>query len=180
MKIATYIIAVLCLFSCADKKSEAKAVEITETNEVEAKLDEGAVPNYNYSDLEPLLTKNNDTTYVVNFWATWCKPCIKELPAFEKITAERSEEKIKVLLVSLDDPRKIEEQVVPFMEKNNLQSEVILLGDPDMNTWIPKISTEWSGSIPATLIYRNDTRKFYERSFTFEELEKEINDFTNL
>lgn len=183
MKRVGFILLLLSFISCAEKKTEslseedtAKSVEISEAS----KKAEGLVPNYDYSDLEPLLTKHNDTTYVINFWATWCKPCIAELPAFEKVTADRSEEKIKVLLVSLDDPRKIEQQVIPFMEKNNLQSQVVLLGDPDANSWIPKISTEWSGAIPATLIYKNDTRKFYEQSFTFEELEQEINTFINL
>ena len=49
--------------------------------------------------------------------------------------------------------------------------------DADMNTWIPKLDATWSGSIPATIIYKNDKRKFFEQSFTFETLETEVKQF---
>ena len=68
---------------------------------------------------------------------------------------------MKVVLVSLDFIDKMESQVVPFLKKNNIQSEVVLLDDADANSWIPKVSPQWSGAIPATVIYQNDTRKFY-------------------
>ena len=120
---------------------------------------------------------NEGNPIIINFWATWCKPCIKELPAFEKIASEYADKKVKVLLVSLDFPEKIENQVIPFIKKNNIKSEVILLDDADANSWIPKVSPDWSGAIPATVIYKNDRRKFYEQSFTFEALETEIKTF---
>src|SRR5690606_240818 len=123
------------------------------------------------------LQNKNDSIYVINFWATWCKPCIKELPAFEKLASDYSAEKVKVLLVSLDFSDKLKTQVIPFIKKNNIQSEVVLLDDPDANNWIPKVSVEWSGAIPATIIYNKDNRKFYEQSFTFEELETELKTF---
>lgn len=126
-----------------------------------------------YSGLAPLLAKENDTTYVVNFWATWCKPCINELPAFEKLRENYSNEKVKVLLVSLDFPDKLETQVIPYVRKH-LKSEVILLDDADANNWIPKISKKWSGAIPATIIYKNKNRIFYEQSFNYAQLEKEV------
>ncbi len=136
------------------------------------------VVSLNFEALEKkYFQKKNDSIYVINFWATWCKPCIKELPAFEKIASEYADKKVKVLLVSLDFPDKIEEQVIPFIKKNNIKSEVILLDDADANSWIPKVSPDWSGAIPATVIYKNDRRKFYEQSFTFEALETEIKTF---
>ena len=178
MKNIVLLASFMILFACADKKKEVipeKTAELAEVKEEVSKNDINLrVPSYNYEELAVLLSKNNDTTYVVNFWATWCRPCIKELPAFEKLNAEYSEEKVKVLLVTLDFPDKIEKQVIPFMDKNNIQSEVVLLDDPDSNSWIPKISEEWSGAIPATIIYKGGAREFYERSFTFEELETEL------
>ena len=63
------------------------------------------------------------------------------------------------------------------MKKNDLKSRVILLDDPDGNTWIPQIDEDWTGAIPATIIYRNDEVAFYEQSFTKEELQTEINKF---
>ena len=134
------------------------------------------IPSHDFTAFqEKILANKNDTTYVVNFWATWCKPCVKELPYFEKVNKEYADDKVKVILASLDFPNKIQSQVVPFIKKNKLHSEIVLLDDPDANSWIPKVSEEWSGAIPATVIYKNDTRKFYEKSFTYEELKTEIN-----
>lgn len=62
----------------------------------------------------------------------------------------------------------------PFIEKKDLKSKVIVLNDDDENTWINEIDPSWSGSIPATIIYNKNERKFFERSFTFEELEAEV------
>ena len=136
------------------------------------------VVSLNFEELEQqYLQKKNDSIYIINFWATWCKPCIKELPAFEKLASNYSDKKVKLLLVSLDFPDKLESQVIPFIERNNIQSEVVLLDDADANSWIPKVSPQWSGAIPATIIYKKDNRKFYEQSFTFEELEAELKTF---
>ncbi len=126
-----------------------------------------------FNDFEPHLHYSNDTLYLVNFWATWCTPCVDELPAFEKIGEEYQDQKVKVLLVSLDYPDQIETRLIPFIEKHDLRSEVLVLNDPDANSWIDKVSPEWSGAIPATLIYNSDSRNFHEGSFTYDEL-KEI------
>ncbi len=123
-----------------------------------------------FDDLEPHLHFSNDTTYLVNFWASWCTPCVEELPAFEKIGEEYGSEKLKILLVSLDFPGQLESRLMPFLEKNGIRSQVVLLNDPDANKWIDRVDPSWSGSIPATLIYNMDSRMFHEGSFTYEEL----------
>ena len=175
MKLIAYLLAFVCLFSCKEKVEEVSKNTVTNVEIASAKKAyKGAFSVVDYASLEPMLTKKNDTTYVVNFWATWCRPCIKELPYFEEIRENYSEEKVKVLLVSLDFPDKIKAQVIPFIQKNNIKSEVILLDDADANNWIPKVSEEWSGAIPATIIYKNNERKFYEQSFTYQELKNEI------
>ena len=115
----------------------------------------------------------------MNFWATWCKPCVKELPAFEQLRENYSDKNVKVVLASLDFPDKVESQVLPFIKNKNLQSEVVLLDDPDGNTWIPNVSPDWSGAIPATIFLQNGKRKFFEQSFTYESLEKEVQTFIN-
>ena len=117
------------------------------------------------------LERDTDSIYVINFWATWCAPCVRELPAFEKINEHYAEQKVKVLLVSLDNPNQMNERVIPFLEQRNIQSEVLLLDDPNSNRWIPLVSEEWSGAIPATVIYGNGFRAFYEKEFHYEELE---------
>jgi len=101
------------------------------------------------------------------------------LPSFESLNAEYKEKNVEVILVSMDFLQHIETKVIPFVDKRNIQSQVLVLDDAKSHKWIPKVSEEWSGAIPATLIYNNDRRKFYERSFTYTELEAEVQQFLN-
>jgi thiol-disulfide isomerase/thioredoxin len=119
--------------------------------------------------LKPLLNQKGDKIYVVNFWATWCAPCIKELPYFEVLDQR---EDVEVLLVSLDFPKHKESRLLPFIKKNKLQAKVVLLDDADENYWINDIHPNWSGALPATLIYTKKQRGFYEQSFTASRLDK--------
>ena len=132
-----------------------------------------SVKSYSYNELKPLLQKNDDKIYVVNFWATWCAPCVKELPAFEKLNTEYENKNVEVLLVSLDFPKQVEKRLIPFINKKQLRSKVVLLDDVNEDVWIKAIDSTWSGAIPATLIYNSKDRKFYEQSFDYETLENE-------
>lgn len=127
-----------------------------------------------FDGLRPLLELRNDTTYVINFWATWCIPCVKEIPYFQQIHDKYLRQPVSVVLVSLDFVRQIDLRVKPFIKKYKLTPEVILLNDPDANSWIDKVNPQWSGAIPATLIYNRNFSGFYEKSFTFEELDQII------
>ncbi len=126
---------------------------------------------FDFQDFEPMLTSDTDTTYIINFWASWCPPCLKEMPAFEEIRQKYKNEKLKILLVSFDFPKDIEKSMLPLIKKYKIGAEVIVLDEPDANSWINKVSPEWSGSIPATLVFNPKSRNFYERSFTFHELD---------
>ena len=130
-------------------------------------LNAQTVLSLSYNELKPLLNQKGDKIYVVNFWATWCAPCIKELPYFEVLDQR---EDVEVLLVSLDFPKHKESRLLPFIIKNKLQAKVVLLDDADENYWINDIHPNWSGAIPATIVYNTDKRDFYERSFTQNEL----------
>ncbi len=132
----------------------------------------------NYATLEKTILNDEKTTYVVNFWATWCAPCIKELPYFEKLNSENKN--IKVVLVSLDFKNQYESKLIPFVEKKSIQSQVVLLTDKDYNTWLPIVDKDWSGSIPATLIIKNGNKVFAERFFSsYEELNGYVNKIIN-
>lgn len=135
------------------------------------------IPSYKFDEFSVFLDKSDDTVYVVNFWATWCAPCIKELPAFEKLGEKYRNQNVKVLLVSLDFSTQAQKSLIPFIKKRKLKNEVIHLVSTDANDWVGKVSPNWSGAIPATLIYSRTKRQFYERSFTFDELESELKSF---
>lgn len=124
----------------------------------------------NIDQLNERIKNGKDSTYVVNFWATWCAPCIKELPHFEKLKAEHRSEKLAVLLVSVDFKSKLNSAVIPFVKRKKLKSEVFLLDESSPQEYIDRIDPSWSGSIPATIFIKNDKRKFVENEFTYEQL----------
>jgi len=116
---------------------------------------------------------NPDTVYVVNFWATWCKPCIEELPYFEKLQATYKNQPLKVLLVSMDFESKLP-AVKTFASTHKLESEVYLAHRKSDQELIDAINKDWSGALPGTLIVngKKGIRKFQEQEFTYEELNK--------
>ncbi len=121
---------------------------------------------------ERIRQSSHATTLVIKFWATWCKPCVEELPMFEQLNERYGEKNVKVLLVSLDFKSQLQKRFLPFLETTRLKSEVVLFADQDANTWIPRISEDWDGAIPATYIVRDGKREFHQGRFKdFSELE---------
>ena len=116
-----------------------------------------------------------DTVYVINFWATWCVPCIKELPYFEALHQKSRNQPTKVLLVSLDNPDDMNSRLIPFIKKKGLKSNVVLLADGNANKWIDQIDPNWSGAIPITLFLKGNNRAFYEKPYhSLAEIEKDL------
>ncbi len=130
------------------------------------------VPQVKADDLVRRIQNGQDTSYVINFWATWCAPCVKELPYFEEINAEYSGQKVKVILVSLDLKKDADARLKAFIERRGLKSEVLYLDERDPNVWIPKFTDQWEGVIPATLLYNasKGTKVFRAGSFEGNEL----------
>ena len=128
-----------------------------------------------FDELYKTIDLSSDNTYVINFWATWCRPCVKELPYFEYVNNTYSDKNVKVLLVSLDFPSQIESKIKPYVFTRKIRSKVLLLDDPDLKSWIPKVSDKWGGGIPATLIVNSSNYNFYPNPFSQESLVTEIN-----
>jgi thiol-disulfide isomerase/thioredoxin len=173
MKKIFFILSIFLSFLSCKKESQKTAT-------VGAFQQVNLVKMYTYEQLKPLLERKDDKTYIVNFWATWCAPCVKELPYFEKINKEYAIHNVEVILVSLDFPKQIDKKLIPFINKNKLQAKVVLLNDINEDVWIQAIDKSWSGAIPATLIYNKNDRKFYEQSFDYETLENELQTFLKL
>ena len=147
---------ILLLFSCNNPTKDT--IEVVDFDGLYSKIDLSV-----------------DKTYVINFWATWCAPCVKELPHFEQVNKEFKDKNTEVILVSLDFPSQIETKLKPYLKRNKIKSKVILLDDSKMNTWVPKVSEQWDGGIPATLIVNSSNYNFYPKPFQKEELYIEIN-----
>jgi len=180
-------IVLLTVLSCKNESSDSKVVDSNSIEDTIESPKENAIDVsdidleiYDYDGLEPLINKKDDKIHVVNFWATWCAPCIKELPYFENINKTYKDKDVVVLLVSLDFPKNYETKLKPYIKTKNLKSKVVAFDDTNQNRWIPAINEKWSGAIPATIIYKGEKRQFYERSFTQEELETELKQFLSL
>lgn len=131
-----------------------------------------SIPVVKFEDLEKKYSNTSDTVYLVNYWATWCKPCVDELPGFIKLNKELKSQKFKMILVSLDFPSQIESRVLPFIKDHNIQAEVVVLDD-DANVWINLVNKDWDGDIPVTQIIQRNQKDFYHSTLNYQEL-KEI------
>lgn len=158
MRFFKYFIFVFLVFGCIPHQKELEV--------------------YDFQGIDSFLHQKDSKVHVVNFWATWCAPCVKELPYFEQLQ-ENFEKDVEVLLISLDFPNQYETKLKPFLKKKQLKSKVIVLDDVNMNTWIPQIDSKWDGAIPVTLIYNKNKRQFYPQSFTYDELLNEVQKFLN-
>lgn len=136
---------------------------------------QNSVPVFDFTKYENRILHKNDTLYIVNFWATWCKPCIEELPIFEKVAQTYTQQPVKIILVSQDAKTRAI-QVNDFLQKNKYTSESFILSAGNPNVWIDKIDSNWSGTIPMTLFYKNGNKiYFHEGDYeTYDELEKII------
>ncbi|HBB25907.1 MAG TPA: redoxin [Bacteroidetes bacterium] len=136
------------------------------------------VEEVNLDQLQSRIHTTSDTTYVVNFWATWCRPCIEELPAFEALSRKYSSEPVVVILVSLDQPQDRLTKVEPFIRRRGYtRSSVVLLNQPKPHLWIDQVDSAWSGSIPATLFIRGNRRLFGEFQFGGAQLDSTFQSF---
>jgi thiol-disulfide isomerase/thioredoxin len=138
-----------------------------------------AIAVIKFDQLAGVLNTQDDTLRIVNFWATWCAPCVKELPYFETVRQAYATKKLKVLLVSMDEKEALDAKVKPFIRSRKIRSRVVLLDETDLNTWIDKVAPEWSGALPMTLIVnqKQKFRRFIGKAVKEGELQSIINNY---
>ncbi len=112
------------------------------------------IDSYKKEDLLQRIS-NTDTIYVVNFWATWCVPCVKELPSFSIINDLYKDKPVKVLLISFDFKEQYPDKLEAWVSKKKLRPEVIWFNETNPTEYIPAIAPEWEGALPATLLINN-------------------------
>jgi thiol-disulfide isomerase/thioredoxin len=150
----------------------ALTFQFMQSNEVVVKVE--SFSNFSERVIEK---PNEDTIYFINLWATWCRPCVAELPYIEATNGKTIDGKpVKTIMVSLDQVELLESRVIPFLKDRKYTSEQVLLKDGSTNSWIDQFDTAFSGAIPATLILKNGKRKFHEGMYrSAKQIEKEIN-----
>ncbi len=137
------------------------------------------IAKWKITDVEKYMAAKNGDVLVINFWATFCKPCVAEIPSFIKIVDKYKSSQVKLLLVSLDLPSYYPAKIATFAKKHHFKTNIVWLQETDADYFCPKIDPTWSGSIPATLFVNTKTgyRKFFEGEMgakEFEGLLKEV------
>jgi len=133
------------------------------------------IASWKVTKLQDYISKS-DSVLVINFWATFCKPCKEEIPYFETIVNKYKDQKVKLLLVSLDLPDFYPNKIKVFAEKNNYNNQIVWLNEANADYFCPKVDKAWMGGIPSTLLVNPKTgyRKFFEQQMKPEEFEKEL------
>jgi len=133
------------------------------------------IKKWKLHDMEAAI-KNSDKPTILNFWATFCKPCIEELPYFQEMVKKYNSAGVQLILVSLDLPQAYPKKISAFAAKNKILAPIVFLDETDADLFCPKVDAKWSGAIPASLFINNETgyRKFFEDQLSKEQVKKEI------
>ena len=138
-------------------------------------IDGITIPVYDFEGFKPYLHPDDSSVYVINFWATWCKPCVEEMPHFIQLMQEMEGQPVEFVFVSLDFRKNLEKGVVSFIREHGMVDKTLMMNDPDANSWIGQVDPSWSGAIPATLVLRGEKREFYESQLSYRALKSIIN-----
>jgi thiol-disulfide isomerase/thioredoxin len=120
--------------------------------------------------------KESKTPLIVNFWATFCVPCLQEIPYFQEIANQYKSNDVSLLFVSLDMKEAYPIKVNDMAKKLKLTYPVVWLNETNADYFCPRIDTTWTGGMPSSLFVNNATgyHKFFEESLSKERLDKEI------
>jgi thiol-disulfide isomerase/thioredoxin len=120
-----------------------------------------------------------DTTQgplVVNFWASWCQPCVHEIPWFEKSIAELKDKNIQLVLVSLDFRSSYPKELNEFVKKHGYTSKIVWLEETNADYFCPLIDKGWDGNIPVTIMvnHKKNYRQFFSEQIPEAKLKLEL------
>jgi thiol-disulfide isomerase/thioredoxin len=108
---------------------------------------------------------------VVNFWASWCPPCVEEMPALDKIAQEYATKNVLIVGIGIDSPSIVRE----FLEKTPVSYPIVIGGLEGSN--LSKQMGNTQGALPFTVIVNSKGKSIYSKlgKISEEELRKVIN-----
>jgi thiol-disulfide isomerase/thioredoxin len=153
-------ISITSISACAQQSSNATST---------------AIPKLKIDELVKMIDTSSQPL-IINFWATWCKPCTHEIPWFEETVAEFKDKNVKLILVSLDFKEDYPNKLKQFVAKQKYQSQVVWLNETNADVFCPQIDSLWGGSIPSTLMInkKKNYRQFFEHQIKEERFRLEV------
>ncbi|MBC7849266.1 MAG: TlpA family protein disulfide reductase [Chitinophagaceae bacterium] len=134
-----------------------------------------SVKKVSIGELETYI-KQSKNPLVISFWATWCGPCVREIPWLESEVAKKKSDSVELILVSLDFPEDYPKKINSFITQKKFNATHFWLNETNADIFCPPIDPRWSGSIPANLFINNRTgyRQFFQRQLTDRQVEIEV------
>jgi len=134
-----------------------------------------SIPKWKLNDLQKAIDNAQGPT-IFNFWATFCKPCVAEIPYFQQLVKKYNSAGVKLILISLDLSETYPAKIASFAGKHKFTAPIKFLNETNADIFCPVVDSSWSGAIPASLFVNKTTgyRKFYEEQLSREKLEIEI------
>jgi thiol-disulfide isomerase/thioredoxin len=126
------------------------------------------------TDLQSYIAAS-DHPLIISFWATFCVPCIKEIPYFQAAAARYADQRVELILVSLDRPDHYPAAIGDFAQNRGFTSRIWWLNETNAD-FRSRVDTNWTGGIPSSLFVNNKThyRRFFNRQLTEGQVEPEI------
>jgi peroxiredoxin len=145
-------------------KEEGRKEELAEIERQPVKLQPASA-----EDLKALRKNQTEKLVLVNFWATWCGPCFKELPDLESMYRMYGHRAFELVTVSINYP---DEQpgVLSALQKQHATSRNLLLGSTDIYALMSAFDPEWNAAVPYTMLIRPDGEVVYKRQGEVEPL----------
>lgn len=154
MKLFVSLLIFILVFQGCRKDTEE--MEKLETSEVMTKAYSGEIPVVDEVWLKEKIENRNGKLLFINFWATWCVPCVEEFPDLVKIYDKHKDSDFEFLSVSVNLPSEIETKVKPFLIEQNANFPVVVVEEKRSEEVINLINPEWNGAVPVTVIYNED------------------------
>ena len=106
------------------------------------------IKKINIKDLQAYIQESSHPL-IVNFWATYCSPCIEEIPYFQKAVDKYKDKGIELLLVSLDLPKFFPDRIAAFAHDKEFKAHIVWLSETNADYFCQMVDKRWSGGIPA-------------------------------
>lgn len=140
-----------------------------------ATAESGNFEKINSDQMSALLASDTAAVKVVNVWATWCAPCVREFPPFLSLKQKMEHESVEMIFVSADFASE-RDSAIRFLASQGVDFKTYWMRG-DTNEFINNLSESWSGALPATFVFnrRHELVYFYQGEVDFSLLENKIN-----